>query len=273
VTWDDVLALWEEPWVRGAVALIAGTFVALAVGSLLSRRLRRAGMPHRAMVFSKVVTYVGVVLAVVMAASAAGVEIDKMLATAGVLTIAVGLAAQTSLSNVIAGLFLLLDRPFQVGDSVEIEARGGTIERISLLSTYLRTWDNLLVRWPNEVVMKATILNYVGYPARRVDTKVGVAYGSDIAHARDVIAEAVGALPSVLLDPAPQVLAIQFLDSAIEIQARVWVPRTEFLEARSRIVETIHDALAAAGIEIPFPQRTVWHRGAAPVGGGEDDDA
>jgi len=261
--WQSLKAVWDvEPWLRGAIALALGMIVALAVGSLLNRRLRRAGMPHRAMVFSKVVTYIGVVLAVVVAAGAAEVEIDKVLATAGILTIAVGLAAQTSLSNVIAGLFLLLDRPFQVGDSVEIEGRGGTIERISLLSTFLRTWDNLLVRWPNEVVMKATILNYVGYPARRVDVRVGIAYGSDVGAARRALTEAVGALPSVLLDPAPQVIATQFLDSAIELQVRVWVPRVEFLEARSLIVETIQTALTDAGIEIPFPQRTVWHRGA-----------
>ena len=264
MSWEALREVLEDEWVRGALTALVGVLIAVAVGSLIRRRMRRAGMLHRAMVFGNLTTYVGVVLAVVFGASQAGLELNHILATAGILTIAIGLAAQTSLSNMIAGLFLLLDRPFQIGDAVEIEGRGGTVERITLLSTFLRTWDNLLVRWPNDVVLKATILNFWGYPARRVDIRVGIAYGSDIVHARRVLEEAIRGVPSVLLDPPATVMANGFLDSSIELQARVWVPRTEFLEARSAIVEAMHDSLGRAGIEIPFPQRTVWHRTAPP---------
>ncbi|HVS09524.1 MAG TPA: mechanosensitive ion channel family protein [Planctomycetota bacterium] len=258
----------REELIQASLILVAGVAAAWIFAFLVRRRLERRGMPHQALVAHKTIAYLGTLLVLLLFARLLRVELTTWLATAGLLTVAVGFAAQTSLSNLIAGIFLLVDRPFQVGSAIEIDGRAGVVEEITLLSTFVRTFDNMRVRWPNEVVLKATIVNHAHYAARRVDLRVGIAYGSDVERARAVLLEAIAALPEALLDPPPEVWARAFQDSAIELETRTWVARTDFLAARSRLVAAIKDALLGAGFEIPFPQSGVWLR-SQPEGAAE----
>lgn len=262
MSFDELRALTtaalDQPWVRALAILVFGILVVRLLGALIHRRMKAGTNAHWALVARKITAYTGTAVVLLAVARTLGLDLTALAATAGVATIAVGFAAQTSLSNLIAGLFLLVDRPFEVGDTVEIEGRLGIVREISLLSTLVRTFDSILVRWPNEVVLKSTILNYTRFPARRVDIKVGIAYGSDLPQARKVLLAALQELESILIEPVPEVVTRGFLDSAVELEVRVWVAQSLFLRGRTETVETIHRALAEAGIEIPFPQVKVW---------------
>ncbi len=251
----------ELPAVRALAILVAGMFAVRAAAALAHRRVASGASAHWALIARLVVTYGGGLVVLLTSARVLGVDLTALLATAGIATVAIGFAAQTSLGNLISGLFLLFDRPFQVGDTVELEGRLGVVQEITLLSTLVRTFDGILVRWPNETVLKSTILNYTRYPARRIDLRVGIAYDADIPRARAVLMDALSGCQEVLLDPPPDVVARAFLDSSVELEVRAWVPQSRFLAGRTAVVQTVHAALAEAGITIPFPQRTVWlHR-------------
>ena len=262
MTVDQILAVLnkglDHPWVQAALALVLGIVVVRVLGNVAHRRVSAGSSPHWAMVARLTVNYGGAIVVLLTVARILDVDLTALIATAGVATIAIGFAAQTSLGNLIAGLFLLIDRPFKVGDTVELEGRMGIVQEITLLSTLVRTFDSILVRWPNEVVLKSTILNYTRFPARRVDLRVGIAYGSDIPRAREVLVKAVGELEPVLIEPATEVIARSFLDSAVELEVRAWVPQNQFLAGRTAVVETVHRVLREEGITIPFPQVTVW---------------
>ncbi|MED5370226.1 MAG: mechanosensitive ion channel family protein [Myxococcota bacterium] len=256
--WGLLKAVSAQPWLKAAVVILVGLVAVQGVARFLHRRLLTGANRHWAMVGRRIVTVLGTLAVLLAGAKTMGLDLTALLATAGVATVAIGFAAQTSLSNLIAGLFLLIDRPFQVGDTVELEGRVGQVQEISLMSTLVRTFDNLLVRWPNEVVLKATILNYSRYPARRVDIPVSMPHGADLARAREVLLTAVSEVDTVLLEPAPQVVTKAMLDSAVQLEVRVWVPQPEFLAGRTQAIEAVHNGLKAAGIRVAFPQLTVW---------------
>jgi small-conductance mechanosensitive channel len=193
-----------------------------------------------------------------LVARSAGVDLTALIATAGVATIAIGFAAQTSLGNLISGIFLLVDRPFEVGDAIEIDGREGIVLEITLLSVRLRTFDNLLVRVPNDAALKATVVNLTHMAARRVDVPILLPYGSDIEAARETLFQALKRCPQALLDPEPAVVTLALTEHAVRIQARTWVSRPEFVEGRTAVVETIHRTLRDANIRVAFPQITVW---------------
>lgn len=242
--------LWQHPWARALSIVLIGLPALTLLARFVSQRVGAVGGAHVGLIVSRVITTVGGVGLVLAAAHELGIDLTALLATAGVVTVAVGFAAQTSLSNLIAGLFLLVDRPFQVGDVVEIEGRIGMIESVTLLSTHVRTLENLRVRWPNEVVLKATIVNYTRYPVRRIDLRVRLQHGSDLGAAQRAVAAAVGELEQVLLDPPPEVLLRGYLDVAVELEVRAWMDARDVLAGRSALVRAVHDALVGAHIPV-----------------------
>ncbi|MFU8807239.1 MAG: mechanosensitive ion channel family protein, partial [Bradymonadaceae bacterium] len=181
--------------------------------------------------------------------------------------------AQTSVSNVISGFFLFFDRPFSINDTVKIDDILGTIVTIDLLSSRIRTFDNLMVRIPNEAVLKATIINYTLFQVRRIEVPVSVEYGADLKKVREVLLEVMGNHPLLLDEPEPVVLFDALGDDGVELNVRVWVERTDFLRVKSDLVMRIHDSLTAARITIPFPQRVVHLRHEeAPVEASEAEE-
>jgi len=217
------------------------------------------------------VPYIRRVLLVVLTVLAAltvldhfGVEVTTLLATLGVGSLAVALAAQATLRDAISGVMILLDRPYRIGDRVLLPAQEiyGDVIDIGLRSTRILTRDHRVVTIPNSLMTEGMIINYA-YPddRLRMDLPVGVAYGSDLAHVREVLLEAVRGIEGVLEEPPPRVLVRGFGDSAVNLIIRLWVDsfvnRTPVMD---RVYRAAYRALNEAGVEIPFPQRTVWHR-------------
>jgi len=207
-------------------------------------------------------------IALVTILSHLGVDVSAMVATLGVGSLAVALAAQSALTDTISGVLIILDRPFRIGDRIEILEIGtwGDVTDIGLRSTRIRTIDNRQIVVPNSVISTNLVVNY-SHPGEklRVETTIGVAYGTDAAHARRVLCAAVAGQDWVLPDEPIEALFWEMADSALLFRVRCWIP--SYVEARrvvDKLNESLYRAVNEAGIEIPFPQRVVHMAGGKP---------
>lgn len=248
-----------EAYLIALAIFVFGIVLARVVANGVARVLRQRGSEHMVAVGKKVTFYVILLLATFAALTQLGVKLTGLLTAAGIFTVAIGFAAQTSVSNVISGLFLLVDRPFSINDTVKIDTTIGSVLSIDLLSTKVRTFDNLVVRIPNETLLKSTITNYTLFEVRRVEIPVAVAYATDLSEAKEILQRVMRSNQAVLDEPAPAVLVDLLADSGINLLIRAWVIRDDFVTARSELTQSLKEALGEAGIEIPFPQRVVHH--------------
>ncbi len=244
--------------------LRAGIFIGLGIlfarlAATLAHKMAGAHLDaHRAMLARRLAYYLVLALFLVSALHELGFSLGVLLGAAGVLSVALGFASQTSASNLISGIFLLSERPFAVGDVIRIGTTTGEVMSIDLLSVKLRTFDNLFVRIPNESVIKSEVTTLTRFPIRRYDVQVGIAYKEDIARAREVLMAVADRNPLCLEEPKPLFIFLGFGDSSLNFQFSVWASQENFLEVRNSIQEEIKLAFDDAGIEIPFPHRTLY---------------
>ena len=263
-TWlvDQVASEQFVGLLRAALLVVAGLVLArlsrVATVRALSGRLNR----QQLMLIRRAVSYTILSLFVISAMRELGFDFGVLLGAAGIVTLALGFASQTSMSNLISGLFMILERSLEIGDVVRIGSTTGEVLTIDLLSTKLRTFDNLLVRIPNETIVKAEITTLTRFPIRRVDVRIGVAYKEDLKRVQEVILEVVDRNPLCLEEPKPILIAQGFGDSSIDYLLGVWAKRENFLEVRNRLQREIKETFDQEGIEIPFPQRSL-HAGSA----------
>jgi small conductance mechanosensitive channel len=205
-------------------------------------------------------------LGLVMAASQLGINVGSLLAGIGILGLAVGLAAQDSLSNLVAGLTILWDRPFRIGDHVTVSDTFGTVQEIGLRATRIRTVEQLDAILPNKEIINQKIVNHTLNPMMRLGIPLGIAYKEDTREARRVLLAAVVGHELLLEEPEPKVVVKALAESSVDLELRVWLrdPFTE-REATFEMLELAKIALDEAGIEIPFPQRTLHLPGGVRV--------
>lgn len=211
------------------------------------------------------------VVNILAALNALGIPTASMLAVMGAAGLAVGLALKDSLSNIASGVLMVAFRPFRVGDFVECAGTRGKVEKISVFYTELRSIENKLVIVPNALVTSGVIVNSTAEKERRLELSIGVGYRSDIQAVRALLLKTLQEHPRVLSEPAPQVGAVSFGDSAINFVLRPWVNVDQAWDATFEINEAIKRALDEHGVEIPFPQRVtrVIHEGAPRTDGGD----
>jgi small conductance mechanosensitive channel len=186
--------------------------------------------------------------------------VTSLLAGAGILALALGFAFQDIASNFIAGIFLSLRRPFQIGHLIETNRFLGTVERISLRSTELRTPQGQLVLIPNKEVFQNPIINYSLTGERRIDLKVGISYEDDLEKARRVAVQAVEQIPSRDRKRPVELFYEEFGDSSVNFAVRFWInscKQTDYLQARSEAIERVKRAFDGNGITLPSPIRTL----------------
>jgi small-conductance mechanosensitive channel len=205
------------------------------------------------------VVYYGIVLfAILPVLHIHGVQLSSFLVAGGIAGIVLGIASQSVVGNFVAGLFLMIERPMKIGQSVNIAGTAGVIEDIRILSTTLRTFEGLYVRIPNEKVFTTEITNYVAHVARRLEYLVGIRYSDDADKAIDIIKKLHEAHQLTLKYPSPDIFVDNLGDNAVNIIVRLWVPSREWYGVKKELLWKIKMALEAEGIEIAFPQRTVW---------------
>jgi small-conductance mechanosensitive channel len=255
LTADRILLL-----VRVAAILVVGLLLARLVGAGIARLAARRLGVQQIWIARRLGRYTITILVLMTALRELGFNLNILLGAAGILTVAVGFASQTSASNLISGLFLVAERPFVVGDVIRVGDVTGEVIAIDLLSVKLRTFDNLFVRVPNESLIKSQITNLTHFPIRRIDMPIGISYGADIARTRELLLALVDDVPLCLQEPAPVCMVTGYGDSAINLQLSVWVKREQFVELRTALYEEIKQAFDREGIEIPIPQRMVHLR-------------
>jgi len=240
------------------IILLVALFIAKAISIYLRRFLKEKVAKEHLEIIIKVVFYIIIIIAVLAILPTIGVRLSGLLVAGGIAGLAVGFASQSIIGNLISGIFLIIERPIKIGNSVNIDGIAGIVEDIRIISTTIRTFDGLYVRVPNQKVFTADITNFVANVARRFEYVVGVRYSDDADKALEIIKSIIEEHPLALQNPAPQVFVDNLGDSSVNIIVRIWAPATEWLEVKTELLWKIKKALETGGIEIPFPQRVVW---------------
>ena len=255
---DGGLGPWD--WGTAAIVLAVGIIVSRLVKfgtvKVLQRRLDQA----LAVLIGRLSSYAIVTVAFVYALDSLGVAIGPVLGALGIVGIALAFALRDILENFVAGILLQLQRPFTYGDQISVNEHEGTVRDIGTRLVTVVTPDGETIKIPSATVIKSDVNNYTEQGLRRTTLPVGVAYGTDLLRAQEVLAAAVMSAEGVVESPAYEVLLDGFGESSIDFVVRFWHLPTiaDYWQVKSNVAFAVDRALADAGITIPFPQRTVW---------------
>lgn len=251
--------------VGGMVILIAGWVIAGWVSRRIERLLEKSSKIDSTLkpIFvtgTKVLILVITFLAVL---NKLGVETASIIALVGTIGLAIGLALQGTLSNIASGMMLLILRPFNIGDVVDLNGTIGIVDQIGLFVTEMHTFDNIYVSLPNSKVWGNKIENYTKNATRRVDMEFGIHYDDDIDKAMKIINEVLGSDERVLSEPEPLIAVGTLADSSVNIRVRPWTQTENVWPLRYDLIKRIKQRFDEENITIPFPQRDVHHYGNA----------
>jgi small-conductance mechanosensitive channel len=243
---------------RLVIILILSLAILAVINIFLRKWLKSKVSPQSQLLITKLINYGAFVIIFLTVLREFNIRFTALLGAAGVAGIAIGFAAQTSLSNIISGIFLLWEKPFQVGDLLKVEDKMGIVHSMDLLSVNLRTFDNLTIRIPNEKLIKATFTNVTRFPIRRLDLNLGIAYKNDLEKAFTILRQIADKNPLCLDEPEPLIVVKGFGDSAQEILFGVWFEKNDYGILRNSILKEIKLRFDKEGIEIPFPHRSLY---------------
>ena len=242
-----------------ALIFVATLFVARWAASGTRRVLGRLrAFRHDQTVLSfatQVVRVVVIIIGLIAVLQRLGVQTTSIIAVLGAASLAVGLALQGTLSNVAAGVMLLMLRPYRVGEVIDVAGATGTVQKLDLFMTQMSNANNHKIVIPNSKVLSDVIVNLTGQRTRRIEIKFTVGYGENLKEACAVLAGVAGAHDKVLKDPTPWTGVTALLDSAVEITLHAWVNVSDWWQTQADLMQAGKEALDAAGIEIPFPHQ------------------
>jgi small-conductance mechanosensitive channel len=259
---DELTALfWSSPALqtaaRVAVILITGIpavlLISRIVAGILHRRLGKQGGD----LLARIVRYAGYLMVLIAVLQEFGFNLAAVLGAAGIAGVAIGFASQTSLSNLISGLFIVGERPFEKGDIIEVGTFTGTVEEIGLMALTLRTFDNRSVRIPNETLVKTNVVTVTRYPIRRVDLTIGVSYNEAIDRVMAVLRSVAEAHAAVLDEPDVVIVFNGFGESSLNFMIGAWTVKEDVLKVKNELPLRIKEAFDREGIEMPFPHRVL----------------
>jgi small conductance mechanosensitive channel len=239
---------------------LVGIYLANVVTGLVRKGLeRRRVNPEVTKVITQVTRWALMLLVAVTALQQVDFNLTAFITGLGIIGFTIGFALKDISENFVAGMMLLLQRPFELGDVVEIEDFRGRVTDVSLRATEMQTLDGQNVILPNGLVYTSPIINYTRSPLSRIALDVGVGYDSDLEQVRQVAVETVSALPTVLDQPAPYVVFKSFGESSIDLTVFYWIDDRETPQFRASdlALPSLKEAFAREGIDIPYPIRTV----------------
>jgi small conductance mechanosensitive channel len=240
------------------LVLLIGVRVTKLITNLAVKAMHRQEIDTELTTFMESLIYWGMTALVVVAAMGQlGVQTASFIAVLGAAGLAIGLALQGSLSNFAAGVLILILRPVNVDDYVEVAGEAGTVKSIRIFTTELRTTDNKCVVIPNSRVLASNIINYSSTGTRRVDLVFGIGYEDDIDKARDVIKQVLAKDDRILTDKEAFVAVSQLADSSVNFVVRPWVKTEDYWAVHCSLTEQIKKQFDANDITIPYPQMTV----------------
>ncbi len=243
---------------RIILTLAIGIPLIILIKKLLTKFVKNKFSPQSEQLIVRLVYYVCLLILFVSVLNEFGFKLSALLGAAGVFGIAIGFASQTSVSNIISGIFLISEKPFVVGDLIEVNSIRGEIQSIDLLSLKLKTADNQFVRVPNETMIKTEVINITRYPNRRVNITVGVDYNEDLNKVRGILAEIAQQEPLALKDPEPLIMVDKFGDSSIDFFFGVWGRTGDFVELKNNLMIRIKESFDANNVVIPYPHVSLY---------------
>jgi small conductance mechanosensitive channel len=256
--WTDYLLPWGGHLLTAIAIFYIGRMIAGVIGNTVSRMLTRTSLdPILSSFLLTLINTALMALILVAALSQLGLDTTSLVALVGAAGLAIGLALKDSLSHFAAGVMLILFRPFRVGDYVEVDSVAGSVDRITIFSTRLKTPDNRVVTIPNGNVFGNTMVNYSEEKTRRIDLVIGIAYGSNLLKAKQILIDLVEGHPLILKDPVYRVAVSELADSSVNFVVRPWVKSEDYWTVRFELMETIKLTFDKEGIEIPFPQLSI----------------
>ena len=240
------------------VILLVGVWLSRRLSAGLERVLDRVGADSTVSGFLRYLSYAAMlVVTAVIALQTFGVQATSIIAVLGAAGLAIALAMKDSLSNIAAGIMLIVLRPFREGDFVQVAGQEGTIEQIRVFQTRLRTADNRVVVMPNSSITTAAIINFSAYPRRRIDLNITLDYRHDPRQARDALLEVAAAQPGVLEDPAPSVAVSQLADAGVQMTLFAWAKTYELADTRTGLVMAVKERMDALGMSLAAAPRDV----------------
>lgn len=259
IDWSEYLnAQTLEKAFRVLLILAIGIAVIYFIAFLVKRVLPKKWSRQRKMIINRAIQYTGFVILVLIVISELEISLAPIFGAAGVIGLVVGIASQTSIGNIISGFFLVSEKSFEIGDIIRIGDKTGTVYSIDLLSIKIRTFDNLLIRIPNQTVISTELINVTRFPIRRMDIIVSVAYKENLTTVKSVLESVARNNPLCLDEPEPVIIFQNYGASGIDITMGVWVERTNFLKVKNAVFMEIKEAFNKEGIEIPFPHISLY---------------
>lgn len=255
-----------------AAILLVGVWLSRRLSVALERLLKRVGADSTVSGFLRYLSYATLLVVTgIIALQQIGVPVASIIAVLGAAGLAIALAMKDSLSNIAAGIMLIVLRPFREGDFVQVANQEGTIEQIRVFQTRLRTADNRVVVMPNSSITTAAIINFTAYPRRRIDLAITIDYADDPRQARDEILQVANALPGVLDDPAPVVVVNNLAETGIQMTLLAWSKTYELGDTRTALVLAIRERLAEMGMSLGPATRDlrIVHQGPAQPAGAD----
>lgn len=236
-----------------------GFLIARLVSNTFIRTVGNRLNAHQRLLWRRGIFYFIFLLFIMTSLREAGFKLSVFLGAAGILTVALGFASQTSATNLISGLFLIGEGSFEVGDTIQITLiRGQTIEgqviSIDLLSVKLLTLDNVYIRLPNEQLIRTPVMNLSKYPIRRIPITLAINFHEDIIKVRQVLLDVAAKYPLVMDDPKATVTVTAFRESSIELLFSVWCRQENALKVRDEMQERVRNGFVENQIEIPVPK-------------------
>jgi len=245
----------------GGIIMGFGVIIARTVKLLFTKYYAPKLSQDSAKNLGKLLYFGIIVISFLVFTSTTGVDLSGLLVAGGIFGVVIGFATQSVVSNLISGIFLMVEKPVKQGDSVDLPGLGisGTLLDISTFSARVRQFDGTITRIPNESFFTTNIRSLSSTPVRRSEAIVGIAYKEDIDGAISVMGKAIRKeMPYALILPKPDFRINELADSSVNIEVLVWHPREDWDQVSPKLLKVLKNALDEAGIEIPFPQRVVW---------------
>ena len=241
--------------IKFALTLIVGFPLIKILTKVVVRMLSKHLTAQSEMIFRRIVWYTLLVFLLVTALNQLGFKLSALLGAAGIFGVAIGFASQTSFSNLISGLFMITEKSFLVGDTIQIGNTVGVVLSLDLLSVKLRTFDNSFIRIPNENLIKSGLINISRYPIKRSDFEIGISGKTDMQKAQDIAREVISQNTLALKDPAPFVAISKFTESAVILKIGVWASKENIYACSAKIKIELYERFKQENIVVPIPPR------------------
>lgn len=259
---QEMADVYVIPWAinitMAIIIFVVGKFAIGIVTRLVKKLMSKAGLDNILISFiSSIIKTVLLLFVVVASLNQLGVDTTSLIALIGAAGLAIGLSLQSTLQNLAAGVMLIVFRPFKDGDFIDAGGVMGTVEKINIFNTVMRTGDNREIIVPNGSVYGGTITNYSARETRRVDMVFGIGYNDDIRKAKEIINNILEADERVLSEPVPLVVVGELADSSVNFNVRPWCKSGDYWDVYFDTNENIKLAFDEAGISIPYPQMDI----------------